>query len=177
MIGIETERKATGHRPPAPATGHRPVSRSTGWTTGLRVWQGGVWAVASRPSRRVRAPAPVKSSDRVVGMVDGRGLVGRGGYGTVKIGISRTLRRGAQRWRIFVRFKRRPSSRRLRAVLAGTDTRALLGHRYLDEQRAERALGAGAGGGGDRAGWPRRATSSFEVSEMEMVKQNDLPER
>ena len=77
----------------------------------------------------------------------------------------------------FVRCLRRPSSRRLRAVLAGTDTRALLGHRCLDEQRAERALGAGAGGGGDRAGWLRRATTSFEVSEMEMVKQNDLPER
>ena len=62
-------------------------------------------------------------------------------------------------------------------MLEGTDTRALLGHRCLDEQRAERALGAGAGGGGDQAGWLRRATSAFEVSEMEMVKQNDLPER
>ena len=77
----------------------------------------------------------------------------------------------------FVRFKRRLSSRRLRAVLAGTDTRALFGHRYLDEQRAERALGAGAGGGDDRAGWPRRTTSLFEVFEMEMVKRIDLPVR
>ena len=77
----------------------------------------------------------------------------------------------------FVRFKRRLSSRRLRAVLAGTDTRALFGHRYLDEQRAERALGAGAGGGGDQAGWLRRATSAFEVSEMEKVSNNGDPER
>jgi len=83
----------------------------------------------------------------------------------------------AQRWLRQIQSKRRLSSRRLRAVLAGTDTPALLGHRYLDEQRAERALGAGAGGSGDRAGSSRRATSSFAVSEMEMVKQNDLPEQ
>ena len=64
-----------------------------------------------------------------------------------------------------------------RSVGGHCDTRALLGHRYLDEQRAERALGARAGGGGDRAGWPEEQQRSFEVSEMEMVKQTDLPER
>ena len=83
----------------------------------------------------------------------------------------------APRWRISVRFKRGLSSRHLRAVLADTDTRALLGHRYLDEQRAECALGAGAGRGGDRAGWPRKATASFEVSEMEEVNNNGDPEQ
>ena len=98
-------------------------------------------------------------------------------YGTVKMGIFRAPAFSPQLWRISDRFKRRLSSRRPRAVLAGTDTRALLGPCYLDEQQAERALGVGAGGGGDRAGWSRRATSPFEVSEMEMVKHNDLPEQ
>ena len=56
--------------------------------------------------------------------------------------------------------------------MEGTDTRALLGRRHFDEQQVERALGAGAGEGDDRAGWPRRATTAFEVSEMEEVNNN-----